>query len=289
MAESQGNFSNGPIVIDDVTCVMSIYHGDKIEWVCKAVNSVLKGTKVPGEFLIYFDGEVSSTIVKEIDRIKNSANIPVFIYSDTKCRGRAFARQRLVENASREYVMMMDAEDICVPDRLEVQHKFCVENPDVDVVGGWISEFGDDWPKYIRATPETNDQIRLRGRFVQPINHVTMMAKKKAILSVGVYMDAGSCEDYWLIARMMCVGLNLRNIQSVLVNVRVSSDFASRRHGLKKAIDEIKIAKFFRKEGELKIIEYSFIVISRIILRLSPSFFMKQLYYFNRLKNKNIS
>lgn len=288
MTDLRNNLTNNQLVIDEVSCVMSVYHGDKVDWVTEAINSVLQGTRVPGEFLIYFDGVISSKIVEKINRIKNSTNTPIYVYSDTQCRGRAFARQRLVEMASRDYVMMMDADDVCVPNRLELQHDFFLKYPDVDVLGGWVVEFGENWPEYIRVTPETNNQIRLKGRFVQPINHVTLMAKKQAILDVGGYLDAGSCEDYWLIARMMCEGLNLRNIPSVLVNVRVSSDFASRRHGFKKAKDEIEIAKYFRKKGELTIAEFGFIVVSRIILRLSPSFLMKHLYYFNRCRRKDL-
>lgn len=41
-----------------------------------------------------------------------------------------------------EYIVRMDADDIMLPDRLEVQFCFMEENPEIDVCGSWMEIFG---------------------------------------------------------------------------------------------------------------------------------------------------
>ena len=56
----------------------------------------------------------------------------------------------------------MDADDICKPNRLEVEYNWLKAHEDYDVIGSWVDEFTDDktWVKSIRKVPEKYDEIK---------------------------------------------------------------------------------------------------------------------------------
>ena len=81
-------------------------------------------------------------------------------------------------------------------------------------------------------------------RYAQPINHVTLLAKRDFIISVGGYIEAGNCEDFSLIARCLVNGAVAENMAEILVRVRVDQNFINRRRGWRIGLDEYNVIKF---------------------------------------------
>lgn len=73
----------------------------------------------------------------------------------------------------------MDTDDICVPDRFERQLNAFSENPGLDIIGGYISEFSDDMHNIIseRTVPLGNYVIKQYQRKRDAFNHMTVMYK----------------------------------------------------------------------------------------------------------------
>lgn len=264
--------------LEDVTCIMSVYHNDQVEWVREAIDSILYANRAPGEFLIYCDGPVSEELYSTLDKYVYEFSGRVKIYKGKENRGRAYSRQYLVDHVDSAYIMIMDADDISLPDRLEKQYDFALLHPSVDVIGGWISEFGLGGKERIREVPLNEESIRKRGKYLQPFNHVTLLVKKKAIQKVGGYQDAGDCEDYFLIARWLVSEVEMRNISDVVVRVRVSSALLDRRRGWKHFYDEFMIAKYLKLSGYIGWYEFTFVSFVKLLARALPSVLLGLIY-----------
>ena len=73
------------------------------------------------------------------------------------------------------------------------------------------------------------------------------MFKKKAIDTVGGYLDWYCNEDYYLWIRMYLAGMHFANVPENLVNVRVGSEMYRRRGGWRYFKSEAKLQKYMLK------------------------------------------
>jgi glycosyltransferase involved in cell wall biosynthesis len=180
-----------------------------------------------------------------------------------------------VLECSNELIARMDTDDICVPHRFERQIRFLEENPNIDVVGCTIEEFGEtpgDLKRY-RKMPETYDEILKYSKFRSPVNHATVIFKKSKILSSGNYNgNILFIEDFSLFIRMINSGSVFHNLQETLLHVRVSLglDVIKRRSGLVYFKNEWKLAMLAFKIGHLNFFEWLFYVVFKLPIRLLP-------------------
>lgn len=257
---------------------MSVYINDQLEWVRQAIDSICAGTRLPGEFLIYCDGPVTDELETVLDQYVEDSDSLIRVFKGEQNRGRAYARQFLVERAQGDYVMIMDADDISLLDRLEKQADFARLHPEVDVLGGYIEEFGSGMELRVREVPLDEASIRKRGKFLQPLNHVTIMAKKDAIQSVGGYRDAGDVEDYDLIARWLVAGKHIRNLPEILVSVRVDNGLLNRRRGWKHFQDELNVARYMRAMNYVSGPEFLLVAMGKFVARSLPAPLLGRVY-----------
>ena len=161
-----------------------------------------------------------------------------------------------VNNCNNELIARMDSDDIAISDRFEVQLKTFNSNKSessesIDICGGQIEEFIDSPANIVgkRVVPETDEEIKLFMKKRCPLNHVTVMFKKSAVLNAGNYQDWFWNEDYYLWIRMALKGQRFANVPETLVKVRVGKDMYARRGGDKYFRSEVGIQKLMLTEG----------------------------------------
>lgn len=267
-----------------VTCIMSIYINDREEWVRDAVSSILHGNELPYEFLIYCDGPIKYDVrllLLDFCRIYKW----IKLYEEDTNKGRAYSRQFLIKKAKGDYIMLMDADDVSMPDRLKMQRNHAIANPDLDLIGGYIVEFSTAFGQRLRKVPLLNSEIRSAIKYSQPINHVTLFAKKNILVSVGGYIDAGNCEDFYLIARCIVEGARLANLPEVLVKVRIDENFVNRRRGWQIGVDEFRVISYLKKSKYVNVFEFLIFGFYRLLVRNLPSWLIGYLYSINRSKH----
>lgn len=98
-----------------------------------------------------------------------------------------------------------------------------------------------------------------------PMNHVTVMYRKSAVLEAGNYITCLYFEDYYLWCRMLKNGCVFHNLNDVLVNVRTGEDMYKRRGG---STYNNAIIEFQRRIHKLGITRKSD-MIKNIVIRLS--------------------
>jgi len=138
---------------------------------------------------------------------------------------------QMVEMAQTPWCARIDGDDVNLPERLERQVGFMTEHPEVAVVGSnirLIDQAGADQPG--AWSVQTDDaEIRWRLRFVNAMNHPTVMFRRSAILEAGNYRDLMPGQDYDLWVRV--AGQSpMRNLPDCLVKYRLLGSSVGARH-----------------------------------------------------------
>lgn len=251
--------------------ITSVYKNDNPEFVKTALNSMLiNQTIIPSEIVLVRDGQVPTTLDLLLDEYETLYPNIFNIIRLEQNGGLGKALMLGVETAKYDIIARMDSDDICLPNRFELQLQFLEHHLEVDIVGGQMTEFVDTPANIIgkRVVPCSNGDIYEFMKNRCALNHVTVMFRKKAVLKAGNYQDWFWNEDYYLWVRMIKVGCIFANIPEVLVNVRSGADQYARRGGRKYYESEKGIKKLQLENGMISKREYYCFVVQRYIIQI---------------------
>ena len=249
----------------------SVYKNDNPEFVREALDSMLVHQSIkPSDIILVQDGPIPaelSSLLKEYE-VRYPDVMHVIRLVENKGLGNALRIG--VENARFDLIARMDSDDICLEDRFEKQLAFMNVHPDIDIVGGQMTEFIDEPNNIVgvRKVPLTNEEIYQFMKSRCALNHVTVMFRKNAVLKAGNYQDWFWNEDYYLWVRMMIADCRFANLPDVLVNVRSGADQYARRGGRKYFDSEIGIKKLMLERGLISKKEYLYNYLTRYIVQL---------------------
>ncbi len=200
-------------------------------------------------------------------------------------KGLGNALREALKNCDYELVARMDSDDIAMSRRFELQLKTFLKHPNVDIVGGNITEFIGS-PSNIRAervVAKTDATIKKDMKKRCAMNHMTVMYKKTAVQNSGGYRDWFCNEDYYLWIRMMERGYTFENIPVALVNVRTGEDMSARRGGWKYFKSEQLIQKYMLMHKLISIPRYIYNVIIRFCGEVvAPNWLRSKMFRFIR-------
>ena len=250
--------------------LMSVYYKENPSWFKTALDSVINQTLQPNEIVLIEDGKLTDELYKVIEKYKNQYSNLFKIIPLEKNSGLGEALRIGVLNCSNELIARMDTDDIAKNDRFKKQIQFFQEHPNVDLVGSWISEFEDEPDKIIsyRQLPIEHQEIYKFGQFRCPVNHMTVMYRKDAVLKAGNYQTFKNIEDYYLWGRMLKQGAVFANIPECLVNVRAGNSMLKRRANL---------TYFFNSEFPLhtELYRMGFINLKQYLRNISSKFLLR--------------
>lgn len=238
--------------------LMSVYKNEKVEYFIQSVNSLLNQTIQPEQIVLVRDGGVYEELQSAIDKYVNDYP-DMFTYLPLEQNGGLGNALRYgLTYCRNELIGRMDTDDISVPDRFEKQLEFMKNNPDVDIVGGNISEFTNEPTEIVdyRIVPQTHEEIEAYLKNRNPFNHGTVMFKKSALEKAGSYESFYLFEDWYLWVKMYLSGAKFANINVVLVNFRIS-DMANRRGGMKYYRSCVKLLRFMKKNHMIGFWKYA--------------------------------
>ena len=224
---------NNPLV----TVLMPVYNAEK--YLSKAIESILSQTFVDFEFIIINDASTDSSeeiILSYTDTrvryLKNEQNLSV---AKTLNKG--------IQSAQGKYIVRMDADDISVPNRLELQVGYLEENPSVDVVFSNIElintkdqplkhayVFGEvtEEEKIIKILPEKNC-----------LAHPTVCIKS-SILKKYQYRSEIKSEDWDLWLRLISDHVKINKMSERLLRYRTHGGSLTHKYNLGSGIHVIK-------------------------------------------------
>jgi GT2 family glycosyltransferase len=264
----------------DCCVILSVYKGSKLKYVKEALESIYNQTLKPDIF-IKIDGEIKNDLKEFLFNEKEKGNIKYLDYRK-KNLGIAPSYNELIQevlNRGYKYIVRMDSDDIMMSYRIEHQYNFMQSNPNIDVVGGYIEEFGNDFKynKIVKYPLSHQEMFKFFSKRV-PIANVTSFFRRTFFEKAGLYpTDSPTNEDTLLWMKGFENGCKFANIPEVLVKVRVSKDFFYRRTGIKKAFSDFKDRIKVIKTLNYGTVSYFYAIGMFIVNILPPS--LKKLVY----------
>ena len=262
-----------------VSVLMSVYVKEKPEYLQAALESVMAQTYPVSEIMLIEDGPLTDQLYDIINfyQGKYPSVIRTFAFEKNRQLGRALAKG--VELCSNELVARMDTDDIAMADRIEKQVAYMEAHPEVHVLGGAIREFNDEGTTdRVKLMPKTQKEILSYVKNRNPLNHMTVMFRKSAILEAGNYQHFPYLEDYSLWSRMLSKGYQIRNIDDILVKARTSMALVGRRSGWNYFKDFARLRKFQHELGLTTWLEYMISMAGTFVVIMQPGF-IKELAY----------
>lgn len=260
------------------SCLMSFYEQDNPDFLEEAFQSLLDQTWPANEIVLVQDGPITAALGQVVTKWKDL--LPIYHLVNEENLGLGKSLTRGIEACSNDLVARMDADDICHPERFEKQVKFLKMHPEISVVGTWIAEFEEtvDNIKSYRKLPATHEELLPFAKKRCPLNHPTVMYRRKHIIQAGNYDKFKNQQDYHLWSRLLTKGYKLSNIPESLLYMRVSRALFKRRGGWKYFMIEWEVQKDFLKAGFINRREFSRNVLLRGIVRLLPNVVRETIY-----------
>jgi O104-antigen biosynthesis beta-1,3-galactosyltransferase len=262
----------------NLSVLMSVYSNDDPQHLAVALQSMCDQTLPASEVILVEDGPLGGPLHEVIEEY--STRLPLAIVKLPNNSGLGEALRIGMTRCSNELVARMDSDDICVPSRFEKQLKFLRTHTEIDVVGSAIAEFDDDSTVIhaVRCLPLEGEDLISFAKRRNPLNHMTVMFRKKKVLLAGGYEHVRGFEDYHLWARMLMIGSKLSNLEEPLVLVRCGNGMQSRRGGMAYANQELRLQLYFHKIGFLSAAEAIRNTFVRAPVRLIPASMRGLLY-----------
>ncbi len=231
-----------------ISVLFPVYNCE-IPYLRKAIESILSQSFRDFEFLILDDGSTNDlkSVIEEYQK-----DDPRIVYiREEEHHGLAYGLNKLVALANGKYLARMDADDISVPTRFEIQYEFLKNHPKYGFVGGNMLLMDENdriygMRKYPRK-PTGRDFLKF-----QPYAHPTIMFRKDVLDMDKPYGSAERNfrgEDYQLFMNLTAAGVRGFNLQENLLLYRETKGSYKRRT-LITQLNEVGIRwKGFKKLG----------------------------------------
>ena len=235
-----------------VAIALPVYKNDNESYLRMSVESIINQTYNNCHLFIGVDGPVFGGLSDFLDSLRQERNVSIIYFEEN--RGLACVLNDLLDicfSDGYEYVARMDADDISELNRIEKQLFFLIEHPEIDVVGGAISEI-DEAGRSRKKTiiyPETPDACKAFFSKRNPHAHPAVLFRKSFFdkLAGNKYRpEYRQNQDTMLWYDGMMKGTQHANIPDVVLHFRITDSlFKKRRNGWffakKQLADRIKI------------------------------------------------
>jgi len=260
--------------------LMPVYYKENPDFFKTALESVINQTLMPNEVVIVKDGPLTPELDSVIENFVSKHPQLFNIVALEQNVGQGKARNAGLNACTHNIVALMDSDDIARKDRFEIQIKYMEQNPDVDVVGSFITEFENNSEiiESTKAVPITHEEIYKFGKWRSPMNNMTVVYKKDKVMSVGAYNTFNFGEDYLLFAKMLMKGCKFYNFADCLVNARAGSRMLAKRVGWNKIKQEFLLFYEFRKMGYINNYQFLRNVSLKFLLRIIPNWLRGWIY-----------
>ncbi|MEH2930862.1 glycosyltransferase [Candidatus Ventrimonas sp. KK005] len=260
--------------------LMSVYKKEKPEYLQMAIESMLKQTIPPNDFVLVCDGPLTRELDSVILTVRDQYPSLFQVIRLSQNSGLGNALNIGLKACKNELVARMDSDDLSLPYRCELQLNAFKKEPELVFCSGNIAEFTTDDKEIltIRHVPSDYKEILKYAKRRNPMNHMAVMFKKSMVETVGGYIEINLAEDYYLWVRLLKNGYRAANLNKILVKVRIGNGMYKRRGGIKYVKSIYRLEKKFLLLHFISFPEFIINCTIRITSSLMPVSFRKQLY-----------
>lgn len=195
-----------------ISVIIPVYNCEK--YINDSVDSILRQTYKNIEVLIINDGSSDRT-KKKLEKYIDNSKVKI-IEQDNQ--GLVFTLNKAISKSSGKYIARMDADDVALPSRVEVQLDYLIKN-ELDIVGSWVEKFDGDGLSEIITYPESPADNKYLLLFKSSLAHPSVMMKR-SVFNKSLYSNEVACEDYLLWCQFSNFGMRIGNVPEVLLRYR---------------------------------------------------------------------
>lgn len=167
----------------------------------RAINSCLAQTFTDFEIIIIVNGPNFNEICQQLENWYSNEH-KIKIYS-TEIRHLNFSLNLGLHYAAGEFIARMDGDDISSIKRLDYQVSYMRNHPNIGVLGTGYSVIDSSGIALgTFKNPSSNKSIKRSLFYRNPLNHPSVLIRKKILLDAGGYMGGMHAEDYDLWCRL---------------------------------------------------------------------------------------
>lgn len=258
-----------------VSVLMSLYWKERPECLRESLDSVMGQTLQADEIVMVIDGSIGGELEAVLDDYPQLRLVRL-----PRNMGLGAALREGLKHCRCGLVARMDTDDVCKPNRFELQVSFMRQHPEVSALSCWIDEFTGHTGNVVsvRRLPETHEELAGYCRMRSPMNHPAVMFRKEAVERVGSYMHFPLFEDYYLWARLISGGYRLHNLQQSLLWFRTTDDTFRRRGGWKYACGNARFQWTMYRLGITSLPMYVAAAVGRGVVFVMPNGWREWVY-----------
>lgn len=201
-----------------VSIILPAFNCEK--YIDKAIHSVLQQTFTDFEFIIINDGSTDKTEMI----VLNYADPRIVYLKNPENKGLIYTLNRAVALAHGKYIARMDADDICMPERIAKQKEFLDQNTNIAVLATTINFINDTGEKTgvweLDRQTTTPEQIKRKIIFENCIAHPTVMMRAELVKELKYSKKQKNVEDYDLWLRVLNRGYRIAKLEEPLLLYR---------------------------------------------------------------------
>lgn len=218
-----------------ISVVMAVYNGQK--YLEETIDSILSQTEKRFEFIIINDCSTdgSPEILKKYQELDSRI---IVINNEVNLKLPA-SLNRGIRVAKGKYIARMDADDIALANRFEVQLETMEKNPDLDFIGGLVECFYDDssinnayadaksmedihfnFISSSKSLEDTSVLIKKSTYITTRICHSTLFGKTSVFRDL-MYTEDVFAEDWDLYNRALTRGYKISKVPELILKYRI--------------------------------------------------------------------
>lgn len=204
-----------------VSVIMPLYN--KAPFVLEAIESVLSQDFSDLELIVVDDVSTDDSLEKVL-QVKDPR---VRLFKNERNLGAASCAQRAIDEAQGEYLIRLDADDICMPNRLKLQVEYMDAHPMVGASGGALQLLGDG--DKIWEFPKSDEDCKAQLLFSVPVSQGASIMRHSVIKEHGIRYskDLPAVGEDWLYWLQWFKVSSFGNLQEPLIQYRRGEHNAS--------------------------------------------------------------
>ncbi len=203
-------------MLNKISIILPVYNCEG--YIHQSIDSILAQSYQNFELIIFNDASTDSTL----DIINTYKDSRIRLINSPENKGYVAHLNHGLNIARGKYIARMDADDVCMPDRLKKQISFLEQNPNYDICGTWVEPIGASNDKNIWKLPSTHNSIIIHQFFYNTaLAHPTVMLRKSFVDEHNLRYNHNfmPAEDYELWTRISKL-TKFKNISTPLLKYR---------------------------------------------------------------------
>ena len=226
-----------------IAVLMSVYKKEKADRLDRCMQSIWDDqTRKPDQVILVEDGPLPQELHEVIDAWKQKLQGVMDVLVNEVNLGLTKSLNKGLSIVKTDLIARMDTDDQSTPMRFEVQEKFMIEHPEIDVLGGAYNIMDDKGVvQYAKYFKHSHEEMLKQICWRCPLSHPTVMMRTSMFKEKGLKYDERfrNSQDIALWVDAVQAGCKFANSDDIVLNFTEDNDVYKRR-GKVRAMNEYK-------------------------------------------------